>query len=213
MVNNIKASAETAVKKKGNNLLIEEHIAGFFLGVMLLLGFINIISRCVSGFSFAFTEEVIVYLFVASTYLAISSCVYRGLHLSVTLISDIFKKRKIYVAELIFEIINLIAVYVLFSILAYLSVKLCIKQVKYDYLTPVLQMPTWIFTSTMVIGSIAYIIRATVQFVQNAKRILHHEDEEENLVFDGVELNMDEVARNREAFEKQENNNKEESVR
>lgn len=193
MSENKNTSAAASPKNKADKLLIEEHIAGFFLGVMLVLGFINIISRCVSGFSFAFTEEVIVYLFVSSTFFGISSCVYRGLHLSVTLISDMFKKRKVYVAEMFFEVINLLAVYALFTILAYLSVKLCIKQIKYDYLTPVLQMPTWIFTSTMVIGSIGYIIRSTVLFIKNAKRILRKEDEEENLVFDGVELDLSQL--------------------
>ena len=188
-----KDSSQTASSKGKDKLLIEEHIAGFFLGIMLLLAFINIISRCVSGFSFAFTEEVIVYLFVASTFIGISSCVYRGLHLSVPLISDIFKKKKIYAAEMVFEVINMLAVLAMFSILAYLSVKLCIKQIKYDYLTPVLQMPTWIFTFSMVLGSIGFIIRSAVQFVQNAKRILRKEDEEENLVFDGVELDLSQL--------------------
>lgn len=192
--NKINSDAEP----KKDKLLIEEHFAGFFLGVMLLLGFINIISRCVSGFSFAFTEEVIVYLFVASTYIGISSCVYRGLHLSVTILSDIFKNRKNYAAEMVFEVINLVAAYVLFAILAFLSVKLCIKQMKYDYLTPVLQMPTWIFTATMVLGSIGFMIRSTVAFLQNVKRILRKEDEVENLVFDGVELDLSQLKKEEE---------------
>lgn len=192
--NKINSDAEP----KKDKLLIEEHFAGFFLGVMLLLGFINIISRCVSGFSFAFTEEVIVYLFVASTYIGISSCVYRGLHLSVTILSDIFKKRKNYAAEMVFEVINFVAAYILFAILAFLSVKLCIKQIKYDYLTPVLQMPTWIFTATMVLGSIGFMIRSTVAFLQNAKRILRKEDEVENLVFDGVELDLSQLKKEEE---------------
>ena len=192
--NKINSDAEP----KKDKLLIEEHFAGFFLGVMLLLGFINIISRCVSGFSFAFTEEVIVYLFVASTYIGISSCVYRGLHLSVTILSDIFKNRKNYAAEMVFEVINLVAAYVLFAILAFLSAKLCIKQIKYDYLTPVLQMPTWIFTATMVLGSIGFMIRSTVAFLQNVKRILRKEDEVENLVFDGVELDLSQLKKEEE---------------
>ena len=192
--NKINSDAEP----KKDKLLIEEHFAGFFLGVMLLLGFINIISRCVSGFSFAFTEEVIVYLFVASTYIGISSCVYRGLHLSVTILSDIFKNRKNYAAEMVFEVINFVAAYILFAILAFLSAKLCIKQIKYDYLTPVLQMPTWIFTATMVLGSIGFMIRSTVAFLQNVKRILRKEDEVENLVFDGVELDLSQLKKEEE---------------
>ena len=101
-----------------------------------------------------------------------------------------------------FEVVNLLAVWIMFSILAYLSAKLCIKQIKYDYLTPVLQMPTWIFTFSMILGSIGFIIRSTINFVQNAKRIFRKEDKEENLVFDGVELDMSKLEATRKEIEK-----------
>lgn len=72
-------------------LLLEEHISAFVMGAMVLLAFINIISRIFSGFSFAFTEELIVYMFVVTTMFSAASCVYRRAHMSLTLISDMLR--------------------------------------------------------------------------------------------------------------------------
>lgn len=156
-------------KAAKDRMLIEEHVAGFFLGVMLILAFINIISRVVSGFSFAFTEEIVVYLFVCSTFLGISSGVYRELHLSVTILPDFLESKGIWPAKLVFEIIHIIAVLLLFGVLGYYSFELCLKQIRYAYGTPILQIPTWIFTSSMVIGSAAFIVRSLIKFVQNMR--------------------------------------------
>lgn len=148
-------------------LLLEEHISAFVMGAMVLLAFINIISRIFSGFSFAFTEELIVYMFVVTTMFSAASCVYRRAHMSLTLISDMFKGW----GQLFFMITSSAASCFLFGLLAWQSIKLVQREIMYDYLTAVLQIPQWLFTMSMVLGSLLYIFRVVQVFIEDYKSL------------------------------------------
>jgi TRAP-type C4-dicarboxylate transport system permease small subunit len=148
-------------------MLIEEHISALVMGVMVLLAFINIISRIFSGFSFAFTEELIVYLFVVTTMFSTAACAYRRTHMSLTLISDMFKGW----GQIFFMITSSVASCILFGLLAWQSFELMQREMKYGYLTAVLQIPQWIFTLSMVLGSILYIVRVAQVFVEDYKAL------------------------------------------
>lgn len=139
-------------------MLIEEHISAFVFAVMVLIAFVNIISRIFSGFSFAFTEELIVYLFVVITMFSAAAGVYRRVHMSLTILADRFKGK----GQIFFIMTSSVASVILFGMLAWQSTLVMIKQIRYEYLTAVLQLPQWIFTVSMVLGSLFYIIR-TVQ--------------------------------------------------
>lgn len=139
-------------------LLIEEHISAVVMATMVLLAFVNIISRVISGFSFAFTEELIVYLFLVTTMFSTAAGVYRRVHMSLTLLSDKFTGK----GQRFFILTSSGASILLFAILAWQSSEMMRKQILYEYVTPVMQIPNWIFTLSMVIGSALYIFR-TVQ--------------------------------------------------
>lgn len=149
-------------------MLIEENISALTMAVIVILAFVNIISRIFSGFSFAFTEELIVYLFVVTTMFSTAAGVYRRAHMSLTLVSDQFKGK----GQLFFLATSSIASIFLFGLLAWQSVKMMNSQIKYHYLTAVLQLPQWIFTLSMVLGSILYIVRTIQVTVKDWNEVL-----------------------------------------
>ena len=87
--------------------------------------------------------------------------------MSLTPISDMFKGW----GQLFFMITSSLASCFLFGLLAWQSIKLVQREIMYDYLTAVLQMPQWIFTMSMVLGSLLYIFRVVQVFIEDYKSL------------------------------------------
>lgn len=152
-------------------MIFEEHVAALVMGVMVLLAFVNIISRVISGFSFAFTEELIVYLFVVATMFGAAAGVYRRAHMSLTIVADRFKGK----GQIFFVLTSSICCCLVFGLLAFQGVKLVRNHIAYQYLTAVMQMPQWIFTSSLVIGSVLYVFRVVQVSIGDIKKALNTE--------------------------------------
>src|SRR5512136_2119041 len=69
-------------------LSIEENLAGFILGLLALITFANVVVRYLTNFSFAFTEEISIFLMVIMTLLGSCSLMAKGGHLNITYFVD-----------------------------------------------------------------------------------------------------------------------------
>ncbi len=156
------------VSKKGGGLLIEEHISAAIFCIMTLLGGVNIISRILADLSLAFTEELIVYLFVVATMFGAAAGAQRGLHMGLTLIVDAVPGKY----KLIFYIASTASICALFGLLAFQGAQMVISQIQYGYQTPVMHLPTWWFSSSLCIGSIFFIVRTIACTIKQVKEVL-----------------------------------------
>jgi TRAP-type C4-dicarboxylate transport system permease small subunit len=151
-----------------NRMLPEEHLGAAIFGFMTLLAGINIVSRVVVNFSFAFSEELEIYLFVVATILGASAGVYRGLHMGLTIVADAFKGR----ARLFFILMSAVASVILYAVLAWQGFLLAESHIRYAYVTPVMQIPQWVFSSSLCYGALLYIYRVVQDTIQKVKEVL-----------------------------------------
>lgn len=129
-----------ADKKK---LHLDELLAAFFLGIMAVLTFINVLNRYIFKSSFAFTEEITVSLFVWITLLGIAIAFRRGSNLKMTNLYDSLKPGMKKAVLLVSGIIGLI----IFGFLIYNSVREIYKNVTFYHTTSeALGIPTWIYS-------------------------------------------------------------------
>lgn len=61
---------------------------------------------------------------------------------------------------------------VMFIFLCYLGVNMVLSQYKYHLVTSVLGMPKWIFTLSMPIGAVLYMIRAVQMLIYDIKEAM-----------------------------------------
>ena len=69
-------------------LSIEENLAGIILGLLGLITFANVVVRYLTNFSFAFTEELSIFLMLIMTLFGSSSLMAKSGHLNITYFVD-----------------------------------------------------------------------------------------------------------------------------
>lgn len=67
---------------------IEEALAAAIMAVLCLITFANVVTRYLTNISFAFTEEISVFLLVVMTFVGAASAFRHGHHLSITFLVD-----------------------------------------------------------------------------------------------------------------------------
>ena len=74
------------MKKK---LILEEHIIAGTLLIMLSIQGINVFCRYITGWSFSFSEELVVYLFAVSSFIGASAACARGANMGLSALVDV----------------------------------------------------------------------------------------------------------------------------
>jgi TRAP-type C4-dicarboxylate transport system permease small subunit len=118
---------------------IEYVVGAAFSAIMVLLLFVQVVSRYVFGFSIAFTEEVALMLFILSVYLGAVGATRRKQHLRIEVVVNLFKPRSrtilAIVANIVFMATNAVLIYGLS--LVTLNLK------KFGMRTPLTLTPKW----------------------------------------------------------------------
>lgn len=134
---------------------IEELLLVVGLSLMVIINFGNVISRYIIHASWAFSEELMVYLFVYNSFIGASVAFKRNSHLGVTLLIDKLPLN----GKRIMIILSMILIIGLMGILTYYSLLMVQNQIIYDQRTPALGMPEWIAGMAAPLGAILIIIR------------------------------------------------------
>jgi len=122
---------------------LDELLGAFFLAVMALITFVNVINRYFFSASLAFSEEITISLFVWITLLGISMAFRRGSNLQMTNLYDRFspKFKRISIAAS-----GLIG-FGVFSFLIYNSCREIYRNMTFYHTTSeALGLPTWIYS-------------------------------------------------------------------
>ncbi len=141
------------MKKVINNF--EEYFLAVSLVIMVAINFGNVLSRYFIHTSWAFTEELLVILFVWNTMLASAMAFKHGAHLGLSVLTDLFPDRfQKYVV--IFGAVLTIG---LMALLARYGVDMVANQIKYNQKTPAMDLPEWIASLSITFGAIVIIFR------------------------------------------------------
>lgn len=137
---------------------IEEIIGSLCMGIMVTVAFINVLARYFFKFSFAFTEELMIYLFVWATLMGASICFKQGSHIVVSVIYNKFGLRSRKALNLLSSSVSIL----FFSLLFYFSTLEILDEILLEVKTEAISIPVWWFTIAMPISSMLIIFRIAV---------------------------------------------------
>ena len=143
----------------------EELVSTALLAVMAVFAFLNVLTRYLIHYSFAFTEEIEVALLVWITMLGAAAGFRRGIHLGFNFLSS-----KIPPAgrKLLLLTGSLLAVFC-FGILLHYSIVQIQDELMLQITTEALGIPQWWYTVALTAGSMLIILRVVEMTVNKLK--------------------------------------------
>jgi TRAP-type C4-dicarboxylate transport system permease small subunit len=139
---------------------IEEAVCAGLLLFMATLAFLNILTRYLTNFSLAFTEEVEVSLLVYLTMLGTAAGFKRGIHLGLVFLVNRFPR----LAQHWLQMGTAILASSLFLALVWFSIRQIQDEIAMATTSEALAIPQWFYTLGLPVGAViivARIIQAT----------------------------------------------------
>lgn len=145
----------------------EELMIVISLATMVLINFGNVISRYFIHASWAFSEELMVILFVYNSFFGASLAYKRGSHLGFTVLTDLLpvKLKKIVVITIALLTAGLMI------LLAKYGMEMVQSQIMFNQRTPALGLPEWFAGISVPAGSLLIILRV-IQSCFNELKLL-----------------------------------------
>jgi len=137
-------------------LQFEEYTAGITIGLLGLITFANVVVRYLTDFSFAFTEEISVFLMVLVALLGGSSVMAKGGHLNIMFVVDRMSPQRRRIVVLAANLLSCL----MFLLLAFYGGRMAWDEYRYEVTSPGLGLPTWIYTVWLPIMALAIFGRA-----------------------------------------------------
>lgn len=139
---------------------LDRNISALVLGLMMIVGFFNVLSRYLLDFSLASSEELLTNLLVFLTLMASAAGIQRDAHVGVSFIVDLFP-RKIRISLSILKIITFL---IFFGILFKFGLDNMFDALKYGQRTTSLGVPSWIFSAALPLGGLFCLLEAMGKF-------------------------------------------------
>ena len=137
-------------------LAIEDWLTVIIMGLLALITFVNVLVRYFTNVSFAWTEEVSIFLMIVLAMVAGSAAVARNRHIRIEYFADSgSEKRQRALAKFGAGLVAL-----LFGLLAVLSARVLWDDVQYGETSPGIGVPQWWYSMWLPILSLAIMLRA-----------------------------------------------------
>ena len=137
-------------------LAIEDWLTVIIMGLLALITFANVLVRYFTNASFAWTEEVSVFLMIVLAMVAGSAAVARNRHIRIEYFADSGpEKRQRALARFGAAMVAL-----LFALMAVLSARVLWDDVQYGETSPGIGVPQWWYSMWLPILSVAIMLRA-----------------------------------------------------
>ena len=137
-------------------LKLEEYTAGIAIGILGIITFANVVVRYLTNFSFAFTEELSVFLMVLVALVGGSSVMAKGGHLKIMFVVDRLSAERRRIVSLMANALTAI----MFLLLAIFGARMAWDEYRFEVTSPGLGVPTWIYTVWLPVLSLAIFGRA-----------------------------------------------------
>lgn len=149
-----------AYKKIMNGVAaFEKMVQSVILVVVTLLTFTNVCVRYLSDGQFAWSEELVINLFVLLIMMGCGLCAREGSLISLSLVYDLVKLKAKKVMVVIITIMN----NVFWVILLKTGIDKVVSQMASGKQTPSLMWPEWVFTIFLPIGAV-FLILHTIEY-------------------------------------------------
>ncbi len=137
-------------------LAIEDWLTVIIMALLALITFANVLVRYFTDASFAWTEEVSVFLMILLAMVASSAAVARNRHIRIEFFSDSGPAKR----QHALAILGAALVALLFALLAALSTRLVWDDIQYGETSPGIGVPQWWYSIWLPIVSVAIALRA-----------------------------------------------------
>ncbi|GAF23806.1 MULTISPECIES: TRAP transporter small permease [Shouchella] len=145
---------------------IENTIVMIAMAGMACITFANVLSRYFFDTSFAFAEEITINLFVLATFVGASIAIRRQSHFG---FHYFFTKFNPSIQRFLVILTSLLMLFFL-SLTLFFGMELVFNQMERGRVTPALNIPQWIFTGAIPLGSLLCMIRTVEMMVIRLKR-------------------------------------------
>lgn len=120
-------------------LALEDWLAVIVLGGLALITFANVLVRYFTDQSFAWTEEISIFLLIVLTMAGGSAAFVRGHHIRIEAVADNGPpSRRRWMA-----LAATASIVLFFALLTVLSARLVIDEIRYEETSPAIGVPTW----------------------------------------------------------------------
>ncbi len=143
----------------------EEIIIGISMFVMIAINFGNIVARYVFSVSWAFSEEILIILFVYNSLIGASMAFKRKKHTGFTALTDRLPKK----CQKVVKIMVIVGTITMMAILFYFGTKMCLNQAKYGLKTSALSIPEYLAGASIPISAIMIVIRMIQNLVKELR--------------------------------------------
>lgn len=146
-------------------LKIEDWLTVLIMGALALITFANVLVRYFTNSSFAWTEEISIFLMIALTLVASSAAIARNQHIRIEFFADagspLRQKRLAQFGALM--------VALLFGVIAVLSVRVVWDDFRFGETSPGIGVPQWWYSIWLPLLSLAITLRAIGLFVRRTR--------------------------------------------
>lgn len=138
-------------------LRIEDWISVMAMAFLALITFINVLVRYLTNSSFAWTEEISVFLLIVVTMTAGATAFVRNQHIRIEIFADNGPPQR----QRLLAIVCNTAVLLFFILLTVLSARMAVDDYTWGDTSPAIGIPNWWYTIWMPILSFAITLRMT----------------------------------------------------
>jgi TRAP-type C4-dicarboxylate transport system permease small subunit len=141
---------------------IEEAIAAAAMATICLITFANVVVRYLTNASFAFTEEISVFLLVVLTLVGASAAFARDRNIRV----DFFVLRMPAAVRRVLELAGMALSATLFSMVAWFGWRFFLDDWQYGTTSPGLGIPQWVYSVWLTVLCLLIVARVVGRFVR-----------------------------------------------
>ena len=141
------------------SVALERFVLALVMALLCVITMANVVVRYFTNVSFAFTEEISVFLLVVMTLVGASTAFYRGQHIAILFLVERFPERM----RGRFALFGLAASMLMFALLAWYGGRMAWDDYRYDVTTPALGLPQWIYSVALPVLSVLIIVRLVAQ--------------------------------------------------
>ncbi len=146
-------------------LKIEDWLTVIVMGALALITFANVLVRYFTSQSFAWTEEISVFLMIVLSLVAGSAAMARNQHIRIEYFADSGPERR----QRTLACFGALMVAVLFGLIGALSLRVVWDDYRFGETSPGIGVPQWWYTMWLPILSIAIALRALGLFIRRSR--------------------------------------------
>lgn len=136
-------------------LAVEDWLSVSIIAILALITFVNVIVRYLTSDSFAWTEEISVFLLIVLTMVGASSAFVRNQHIRIEFLADRGPDSRQYRMAVVANVLVLL----FFVLLAVLSARMTWDDVVWGDTSPAIGIPNWLYSMWLPILAVAIALR------------------------------------------------------